>query len=81
VFKVNAQHADRSLPPRTARTKTSPTSIYVFDGRDQMVEVLGRLAELDPPRAAFNAIVAKYPQKRIFPRHGGRVIQRSDRPV
>jgi hypothetical protein len=46
-----------------------------------MVEVLGRLAELDPPRAAFNAIVDKDPQKRIFPRHGGRVIQRSDRPV
>ena len=42
------------------------------------MEVFGRLAELDPARAAFNAIVAKYPAKRIFLRNGGRVILKSD---
>ena len=72
----------RSIPggrlPPDRSNENLPYSIDVFDGRDQLVEVFGRLAELDPARAAFNAIVAKYPAKRIFLRNGGRVILKSD---
>jgi len=55
-------------------------SIDVFDMGDNLVDVLGRLADLDPARAAFRAAVAKYPDKRIFIRNGARVIASSDEP-
>jgi hypothetical protein len=42
--------------------------------------VHGRLADLDPARAAFKACCAKYPEKPIFLRHSARVIRRSDEP-
>jgi len=55
-------------------------SIDVFDDRDNLVEVLGRLAELAIARAAYDAAVAKYPEKRICMREKARVIRRSDEP-
>jgi multidrug efflux pump subunit AcrA (membrane-fusion protein) len=55
-------------------------SIDVFDAGDNLIEVLGRLADLDPARAAFAATMAKYPAKRIFLRTGARVLARSDEP-
>jgi len=42
--------------------------------------VLGRLADLDPARAAFAAACAKYPAKRIVLCDGARVLARSDEP-
>jgi len=55
-------------------------SIDVFDERDNLIEVLGRVADLAVAHAAFDAAVAKYPDKRIFIRDKARVIRSSDRP-
>ena len=49
-------------------------SIDVFDAGDNLVEVLGRLADLDAARAAFAACCEKYPDKRVFIRERARVI-------
>lgn len=53
-------------------------SIDVFDEGENLVEVLGRLADLSVAHAAFEAAVAKYPEKRICIREKARVIRRSD---
>lgn len=55
-------------------------SIDVYDERGNLVEVLGRLADLMPAQAAFAACVVKYPDKLIFLRQQARVIRRSDEP-
>jgi hypothetical protein len=55
-------------------------SLDVYDERDNLVEVLGRLADLAVAHAAFDAAVAKYPGKRIFLRERARVIRRYDEP-
>jgi hypothetical protein len=54
-------------------------TLDVYDERDNLVEVLGRVADLAVAHAAFEAVVAKYPTKRIFIREGCRVIRSSDR--
>jgi hypothetical protein len=53
----------------------------VFNAAGELVQMLGRLADLDPARTAFNTFVTKYPHKRILLRNGIRVILRSDRPI
>lgn len=53
--------------------------LSVFDESGNLLEVLGRLADLDVALAAFDAAVAKHPGKRIFLRDRARVIRRSDR--
>ncbi len=55
-------------------------SVDVFDERDSLVEVLGRLADLSVAHAAFEAALAKYPGKRLFLRERARVIRRHDEP-
>jgi hypothetical protein len=55
-------------------------SLDEFDDGGNLVEVLGRLADLDPARAAFAAAIAKHPSKRIMLCTGGRVLARSDEP-
>jgi hypothetical protein len=55
-------------------------SLDVFDERDNLVEVLGRLADLSVAHAAFESVCAKYPDKRIFLREKARVIRRYDEP-
>ena len=51
----------------------------VYDAGDNLVEVLGRLADLPVAHAAFEALTAKYPEKRICIRERCRVIRSSDR--
>ncbi len=53
-------------------------SIDVFDEGENLVEVLGRVADLAVAHGAFRAAVAKYPGKRIFLRERCRVIRRYD---
>jgi hypothetical protein len=50
----------------------------VFDERDNLIEVLGRLADLAPAQAAYEAALKKYPDKRICLRQTCRVIRSSD---
>jgi hypothetical protein len=50
--------------------------ISVFDARDNLVEVLGRLADLDAARAAFKAACQKYPDKELCIRDRARVVAR-----
>ena len=69
------------LPPPDRPNEDLPYSIEVFNAAGGFVEVLGRLADLDPARTAFNTFVTKYPHKRILLRNGIRVILRSDRPT
>src|SRR5262245_29086298 len=45
------------------------------------LEVLARLHDLDPARAAYIACRAKYPAKIIYLCQGGRTLRRSDRDV
>src|SRR5712671_3677284 len=82
----NGTDDDDPQPPMNPRSRYYPTknlrySIEVFDadGR-RRIEVLGRLADLDPARAAFDAAIAKYPEKRIYLCVAGRVIRRSAKP-
>jgi hypothetical protein len=56
-------------------------TIDVYDARDNFIECLGRLHDLDAAIAAFNACRAKYPDRRIFLRQRGRVIRRYDEPI
>ena len=44
-----------------------------------LVEVLGRLHDLDAARAAYAACRQKYPTKLIYLCQGGRILRRSDR--
>jgi hypothetical protein len=53
-------------------------SLDVFDERDNLIEVLGRVADLAVAHAAFDAAVAMYPDKRICIRDRARVIRKSD---
>jgi hypothetical protein len=55
-------------------------TLDVYDERGSLVEVLGRVADLAVAHAAFDAAVAKYPDKRICIRERCRVIGSSDRP-
>jgi hypothetical protein len=52
----------------------------VFDALGNVVEALGRLADLDVARAAIATACGKYPAKRIFLLAVGRVLGRSDEP-
>jgi hypothetical protein len=56
-------------------------AIQVFDAAGRRVEVLGLLADLNPALAAFDAAIAKYPDKRIYLCAAGRVIRRSANPT
>ncbi len=47
-------------------------NLDVFDANDNLIGVLGRVADLAVAQAAFDAAVAKYPDKRIFPRERAR---------
>jgi hypothetical protein len=69
------------LPPPDRPNEDLSYSIEVFNAAGELVQVLGRLADLDPARTAFNTFVTKYPHKRILLRNGIRVILRSDRPI
>lgn len=55
-------------------------SLDVYDARGNWVEQVGQLNDLDPARAAFAALCAKYPDKQIFLRQGAHVLGRSDEP-
>lgn len=55
-------------------------SLDVFDEDGNLVEVLGRVADLAVAHGAFEAAVAKYPDKRICIREKARAIRSSDRP-
>ena len=55
-------------------------TIDVYDERDNAIECLGRLHDLDAAIAAFEACVAKYPGRRIFVPDRARVIRRYDEP-
>ena len=74
----------RSIPggrlPTHNRVENLRYSIDVFDERDSLVEVLGRVSELDLAKVTFRAARIKHPKKRIFVREGSRVIDRSDEP-
>jgi hypothetical protein len=67
------------VPPNRVEENLRYT-IDVYDARDNFIECLGRLHDLDAAIAAFNACCAKYPSKRIFVRDRGRVIRSSERP-
>ena len=54
-------------------------SVEVFDERGELIEVLARLHDLDPARAAYGACRQKYPAKLIYLCQGGRILRRSDR--
>jgi hypothetical protein len=64
----------------TFPTRDLRYSIDVYDARGNWVEHLAELDDLDPARAAFAALCAKYPAKFIFMRERARVIARSDEP-
>jgi hypothetical protein len=53
---------ERKEPVETLRY-----SLDVFDARDNLVEVLGRVADLSVAQAAFDAAVAKYPRQAHLP--------------
>ena len=53
-------------------------SLDVFDAGDNLIEVLGRVADLAVAHAAFEATAAKYPAKSICIRERCRVIRSSD---
>jgi hypothetical protein len=55
-------------------------SIDVFDERDNLVEVLGRVSEMDLAKVTFRAACIKHPKKRSLVREGARVIARWDAP-
>ena len=54
-------------------------SVAVFDERGNLLEVLGRLHDLDAARAAYTACRIKYPKKLLYLSQGGRILRRSDR--
>jgi hypothetical protein len=71
---IVSEYSDRSW------SESLRYAIEVVDERNNLVEVLGRLADLDAGRAAFAAACAKYPAKRIFLCDGARGLARSDEP-
>ena len=56
-------------------------SVDVYSETDSLLEVLGRLHDLDAARAAYGAAVRKCPDKRIMLRWKAQVLRRSDRPA
>jgi hypothetical protein len=50
---------------RREPVETLRYSLDVFDDRDNLIEVLGRLADLGVAQAAYEAAVRKHPDKRI----------------
>jgi hypothetical protein len=54
-------------------------SVEHFDERGSLIEVLGRLHDLDAARAAYDACRTKYPEKLLYLWQGGRILRRSDR--
>jgi hypothetical protein len=55
-------------------------AVEVFDERSgNLIEVLARLLDLDPARAAYKECRRKYPAKLIMLCQGGRILRRSDR--
>ena len=74
IYEGRGDEADRSW------VESLRYSVDVFDERDSLVEVLGRLADLSVAHAAFEAALAKYPGKRLFLRERARVIRRYDEP-
>jgi hypothetical protein len=54
-------------------------SVEVFDEGGNLKEVLARLHDLYPARAAYEACRAKYPKKLLYLSQGGRILRRSDR--
>lgn len=66
--------------PNQAWIEDLKYSIDVFDEGDNLVEVIGRIHDLVPARAAFAAAIGKYPEKHISLRDGARVLGRSDEP-
>ena len=54
-------------------------AVEVFDERDNLIEVLARLHDLDAARAAYTSCRAKYPTKLLYLSQGGRILRRSDR--
>jgi len=55
-------------------------SLDVSDEAGNLLEALGRVADLPVAHATFEAAVAKYPDKLIHIRERAHVIRRSDRP-
>jgi len=55
-------------------------SLDVFDEAGNLLEALGRVADLPVAHATFEAAVARYPDKLIHIRERAHVIRRSDRP-
>jgi hypothetical protein len=62
-------------------TRNLRYTIDVYDERGNVVQHLADLDDLDPARAAFVSLCAKYPDKLIFLRQGARVLGRSDEPA
>ena len=77
VRGVRVVHEPYTPPPHVEHLRYS---LDVFDERGTVVEVLGRLADLAVAIAAFEAALAKYPEKRLFLREKARVIRRFDEP-
>ena len=76
----DAHHPGAQGRIRAPRSGRDPAySIGVFDERDNVVEILCRVADLSVAQAAFEAAVANYPDMRIFLRQVCRVIRSSDR--
>ena len=53
-------------------------SLDVFDAGDNLIAVLGRVADLAAAHAGFEAVVGKYPALRICIRERCRVIRSND---
>ena len=54
-------------------------SVEHFDERGDLLEVLGRLHDLDAARAAYSACRNQHPKKLLYLCQGGRILTRSDR--
>ncbi len=74
---VRVIHESHTPPPTVEHLRYS---LDVYDERDNIIECLGRLADLSVAHAAFEAALAKYPDKRLFLRERARVIRRYDEP-
>jgi len=49
-------------------------SVEVFNEGGSLLEVLGRLHDLDAARAAYEACRTKYPKKLLYLSQGGRIF-------
>ena len=54
-------------------------AVEEFDQGGNLIEVLGRLHDLDAARAAYTACRITYPKKLLYLCQGGRTLRRSDR--